>query len=995
MVPGSRQTGSILPPAFVPAVLFSRRGSVATILFVSEACLLDRKSGAAQSVRAILAALADAGHECHAVTMSVFDGEADYPLPEQIAEGCAIGGTATFQDGAVQHRVYRSASTQIGRVRPWELIPFQKLAVEELGRLKPDLVLTYCSQALWPVLNIAQLQGARTVFYVGTAAYAERSDHEFRHIDNFVLPSQALADLYLQKRGIKADVVKNIIDAKAAEPSADHAAGRHARFVTMVNPEPVKGGAFFLQLVAEASVSLPHIRFMAVEGRWGQAQWEASGVDMRALPNLTWHPTTQDMASVYDQSAMLLMPTLNFEGSGRVVLEAMQAGLPVLAMDMGGLAEQLDNGGFLFECPQALRDSMGARPDPAYLRQWLHFVAVLMKDDALYAQAVDLAVAAARRAAPDLRRKAAVAVFEAWLAAPAGLGENASPQSVMEISKLRRQMSDALARAEHASQLALPGDGALGPESEEPAFAEVSRLSSAQPALRDAVRLAASGANGKAIDMLSRYVRLMPEDCMALSLLGDLLLGEGHFLEAGALYARASDVAPGLVPAQLRLAAHLAQQGDFDGALATSFNILEMGQGDPDRLGHHAQLLLTCAKFEEAVAVFEALFRQFSGTSVQWMGYGDALRAVGRSEDAANAFDAAVLRDPGNGQAWYHLAEVRRGKLTEDQLIELNRQCLQPDATRMRALHHFAMGIAKEALEDFEGAFASYALANADYASGRAYDAAHIEAHVADARRIFSSVRAENDVRTAAPIFIIGMHRSGTTLVEQILASHSEVEGTRELPFLPRIAGYFGGFDLNTETSTPISQKLLADLSEGEIARLAQSYLEGAATARSTLRTHFTDKLPSNWMHVGLILKLFPDARIIDVRRDPVATGLAQFRKPLGDGVGHAQSFASFARYYHAYADLMTHFDEIAPGRIHHVRYEGLVATPDAEIENLLGYCGLAVEPGCLEFWKTERPVATPSAEQVRQPLSRDSVDHWEKFRPWLGDLEAALGQEA
>ena len=969
---------------------------MAKILFVSEACLLDRKSGAAQSVRAILQALSDAGHDCHAATMSIFDGNTEYPLPPQLRED-ERGAISMFRDRGTDQRVFRTSSTQLTNIRPWDVIDFQQFAMAEIRRIKPDIVVTYSSKALWPVLQVAQLYGARTVFYLGVSAYADRQDHEFKHIDTFITPSQALADLYKEKRGILAEVVHNIIDFNVNKriPADVRLANRSGLAITMVNPDPLKGGGFFIHLADAARQALPNAKFCAVEGRWGRLDWEKCGLNSDDLPNLSWHPNTDNMTAVYDEASMLIMPTLNFEGSGRVILEAMQSGLPVLAMDMGGIAEQLDGGGFLFECPSDLRANHFARPDPETIGKWLHFISVLLHDDRMYARAVDLALAAANRSDPHARRKAAVDMFEKWLATPVGLGNQVEPQTVKDLADLRARMNTALQRAEEIFRREMPVGGALGQESEELPFAEAGRISMLQPAMRSAAQLAISNDLAAAKKVLTGYLRLMPHDCNALILMGGILNRRGQILEAGALFARAADLAPGLIQARDSLIANLIQQGAYSEALTHSFELLARFPTDAARLGRHGQFLVGCHMYEEAASVFTATFKQTQGSSDEWVSYGDALRALGRAAEASNAFSVATERNPNNGVAWYRLAEMRSGALNEDEAARFALHCSSEKAASSEPYTAFASGMVKHASGDVDGAFASYTDANVRYASNWPYDPKHIEAYVADAKSVYSpallTAKAQQCDLAEGPIFIVGLHRSGSTLLEQMLASHSEVEGLGELPFLPQILGGFGGFDIITETAVGLNAPLLEKLTSADITSLTRSYVHRASERRKTDRTYFVDKLPTNWIHVGAICRLFPHAKIIDIRRAPMATGFAQYRKALGQGTGHAQDLNHFARYYRAYEGLMDHFDTVLPGRIHHVSYENLVTNTRDELEAILSYCKLDFEDACLEHWETARVITTPSAEKVRQPLTLSMIDDWTQYRSWLVDLEVAL----
>ena len=405
-----------------------------TILFISEACLLDRKSGAAQSVRAQLKALARAGWQAHAVTLTLFDGDTDYPRAlahPALSPLPPAGSTVVLDDEGLAHTLYVTQSSRQRAARPWELQAFNALAQQVLDRVQPDMVLTYGSPLLQPLLAQAQQRGARTVFYVANASYARPDASAFRFVDSFVVPSQAMVALYRDKLGTDAQVVRSLVQAPLdgrRNLAPQRVAARKAqRFVTLINPDPAKGGQFFLNLVEQARVLAPGVRFRAVESRWGRADWAQHGLPSAVLDLVDWWPHTDDMGRVYEEAALLLVPSLGFEASGRVAVEALLAGVPVLAMRSGGLEEQLNGSGFLFDLPPALQVDHLAAPDKKDLHQWVHFIRVLMADDALYAQAVQLALQASALHEPARAQAAAVATYEAMARQPLLPGLAAQP----------------------------------------------------------------------------------------------------------------------------------------------------------------------------------------------------------------------------------------------------------------------------------------------------------------------------------------------------------------------------------------------------------------------------------------------------------------------------------------------------------------------------------------------------------------------------------------
>ena len=255
----------------------------------------------------------------------------------------------------------------------------------------------------------------------------------------------------------------------------------------------------------------------------------------------------------------------------------------------------------------------------------------------------------------------------------------------------------------------------------------------------------------------------------------------------------------------------------------------------------------------------------------------------------------------------------------------------------------------------------------------------------------FFAAREGSGCQAPDPIFIVGLPRSGSTLLEQILASHSQVEGTRELPDIQGFALELGIRESRIES--PQFAHPLGALTRDELQALGQRYLEQTRPSRVVGKPHFIDKAPSNFFHVGLIHLILPNARIIDARRSALACCFSNFKQHFQAGVWFSYNLDDIGRFYRSYVRLMTHFDSVLPGRVHRVHYERLVSDVSGEVRRLLEFCGLPFEEQCLRFHETERVVQTASSEQVRTPLFAEGVDQWRNFEPWLGELKRALGE--
>ncbi|WP_448415322.1 sulfotransferase [Limnohabitans sp.] len=1005
-----------------------------TILFLSEACLLDRKSGAAQSVRAQLKALARAGWQVHALTMTLFDGQQEYPLAQahpDLSPLPPVGSLWVQEDEGITHTLYVTHSTVHQALRPWALRSFSEVAQQSLTQLQPDLVLTYSSPVLQPLLAQAQQQGARTVFYLANPAYASAGPWPLRFIDTFLLPSQALVDLY-RKRLAQPSGMLLALDgpdalgappeygaAEVAQPgqqdfeavvlrdlvqqhmdgqrnlAPDRVAQRKTqRFVTMVNPDPAKGGQFFLNLVEQARVLAPDVRFRAVESRWGRAEWAQHGLPSAVLDLVDWVPHTDDMARVFDEAALLLVPSLWFEASARVVAEALLAGVPVLAMRSGGIEEQLNKGGILFELPPALQINYLAAPEKKDLHQWVHFIRVLMDDDALYTQAVQLALRAASLHQPARAEAAAVATYTDLALSPTVTSLANNPEMRLRLQGQRDRMNAAREAVNAALERAVPEDWNVHDSKSQ--YVPLVKQSLAQPAIRDAMQALKAKDLDRARAILEQYLRLLPEDITALGLLAEVASHQERDTEALRLMQRVVSLAPGFMPGHQQLMRYLRAAGDAEAALVHSFERLERMPHQPRFLAMHAGLLVSANRFEDAVRVYEALFRQQTGSAQDWMQYALAQKTLGHQEEAVAAYRKAITQAPGFGAAWHALSNMKLAVFTPDDVKAMTQQLARTDLSpEDRYNIHFTLGKAHEDQKAYAPSFEHYAQANGIRRSQSDYDVGRLEAYVAEAKETFTEAffaeRAGVGNTAVDAVFVLGLHRAGSTLTEQILASHSLVEGTRELPDMLRIGRDFGGIGPRG-SERGLNDKLVRSITPSEWAALGQQYLDSTRSDRKTQRPMFIDKMPANWMYAGLIHLMLPNAKIIDIRRDPMAAGFALFKMNFGRGVDHSYDQRDIARYYRAYADLMAHFAQVLPGRVHHMRYENLVENTESEIRRLLAYCGLPFEEGCLRYWETERAVQTPSSEQVRQPIYKGSVDVWRHYAEGLQPMREAFG---
>jgi hypothetical protein len=317
-----------------------------------------------------------------------------------------------------------------------------------------------------------------------------------------------------------------------------------------------------------------------------------------------------------------------------------------------------------------------------------------------------------------------------------------------------------------------------------------------------------------------------------------------------------------------------------------------------------------------------------------------------------------------------------------------------PDISDDDRLHlDFALGKALEDAREYEASFRHYAAGNQRRRSQLRWDGAANRAHVEANERLFTAdffaARHGQGCPAADPIFVVGLPRSGSTLIEQILASHSQIEGTMELPDVAAIAR--GLSDKIAGDSPLLYLEALAAAAPAELAALGQDYLDRTRIQRKTGRPHFIDKMPNNFAYTGLIHLMLPGAIIIDARRHPLATCFSAWKQHFARGQSFTYDLAELGEYYADYVRLMAHFDAVLPGRVLRVDHEALVTDTEGEVRRLLAHCGLAFEPGCLDFHRNQRPVRTASSEQVRQPITTAGLDQWRHYEPWLGDLKATV----
>ena len=489
--------------------------------------------------------------------------------------------------------------------------------------------------------------------------------------------------------------------------------------------------------------------------------------------------------------------------------------------------------------------------------------------------------------------------------------------------------------------------------------------------------------------LLRQHLKADPFDVAAIRMMAELAGRIGRLKDAEALLRRAVELAPNFIPARSNLAIVLYRQNRADEAIS---ELEALSKLDPDDVTHDS--LKAAAKgrlgdYEEAIELYGSVLERFPGQPKIWMSYGHLLKTVGQQAESVAAYRRALDVSPALGEVWWSLANLKTVLFDDTDIALMEAGLARADISTEDRFHlHFALG---KALEDRKEAAASFH----HYDEGNRLRAAELESHernvtrhVEVAKALFTeeffAQRAGQGCDAADPVFILGLPRAGSTLLEQILSSHSLVEGTMELPDIPHIAGQLGSIDHWPEK--------LAGASPEDLKRMGETFLERTRIQRKSDKPFFIDKLPNNWLHVGLIHLILPNAKIIDARRHPMACCFSNFKQHFARGQGFTYSLTDIGHYYADYVEFMAHIDRVLPGRVVRMFHEDLVDDSEREIRRLLDALGLPFEESCLRFWENDRAVRTASSEQVRRPIFKEGTEQWLMFEPYLDPLKAALG---
>jgi tetratricopeptide (TPR) repeat protein len=526
------------------------------------------------------------------------------------------------------------------------------------------------------------------------------------------------------------------------------------------------------------------------------------------------------------------------------------------------------------------------------------------------------------------------------------------------------------------------------------AFNQHLLAASEEPNLIRAIRCFNSGKTGPAEQLCREFLNDHPANVTAIRLLAEIGLKVGVLVDAERLLERCLELAPDFHLARVSYAKVLSKREKLELALKQTDQLLENEPEKPAHLALRASIFVKMGDFENAIPCYEFILQRYPAQSGIMLTYGHALKTVGKQEEAIEAYRKTIELRPDFGDAYWSLANLKTFRF-EDSDIEAMREQLEKKTGSREDFFHlcFALGKALEHHKQFDESFMYYELGNSIKEKLSGYKADNIANYVrrmkaACPRELFTSSDGQG-CQAPDPIFVVGLPRSGSTLLEQILASHSQVDGTKELIHILAIARRLGGNRMQSEPS--LYPDNLSGLDAGQLQELGREYLDRTRIQREDA-PFFIDKMPNNFLHVGLISLILPNAKIIDARRHPMAACFSGFTQLFAQGQTFTYGLKNIGRYYRDYVDLMDHWDEVLPGKVLRVQYEEMVSDTENQVRRMLRHCGLPFEENCLEFHRTDRAVRTASSEQVRQPIYSGALEHWRNYEPHLDELKEVLG---
>ncbi|HET9448145.1 MAG TPA: sulfotransferase [Steroidobacteraceae bacterium] len=526
------------------------------------------------------------------------------------------------------------------------------------------------------------------------------------------------------------------------------------------------------------------------------------------------------------------------------------------------------------------------------------------------------------------------------------------------------------------------------------AYAQHIKFSTRDPRLMEAAAALCENRIPVAESLLRAHLQQHPTDVPAMRMLAEVAARLNRYADAQVLLERALELAPSFVPARHNYAVVLHRARKPGAALVQVRKLLEADPHNPSYRTLKAALASSLGDYDEALRLYAGVLAEYPHNARVWMSYGHSLKTANRQAECVQTYRKSIELAPHLGEAYWSLANLKTFRFEPADIDAMRAQLARDSLTPEDRFHfHFALGKAFEDAGQFADSFRHYEEGNRLRREAARYDAEWNTEQLRRAKALFTpeffAARAGHGASAPDPIFIVGLPRSGSTLLEQILSSHPQVEGTMELADIPNIVKELGGSAMRGKSAYPAQ---IETLDADALRALGERYLEQTRIYRRTDAPFFIDKLPNNFAHTGLIHLILPRAKIIDARRHPLGCCFSGYKQHFARGQHFTYSLDDIGRYYRDYVELMAHYDAVLPGRVHRVFYERMIEDTEGEVRRVLDYCGLPFDERCLRFYENERAVRTASSEQVRRPIYREGVDHWLNYEPWLGPLKSALG---
>lgn len=564
------------------------------------------------------------------------------------------------------------------------------------------------------------------------------------------------------------------------------------------------------------------------------------------------------------------------------------------------------------------------------------------------------------------------------------------PDEAIEVLQKATRLDPSLELAHLNLGKALAATG-RGKEADE-AFEKSFSLSPERKALAQAAECLRDGRFDDAERICRQVIQGNPDNVSALRLLGKLAARTKRTGEAERFLRKALDIAPDFTGAIVDLAKVLQDGDRYEEAIGFYRKAIEM---EPENARLHDQLgyaLAPAAQTYEAIEAHQRATELDPKLAGAWLGLGHTLKTVGRQEEAIHAYHRCLELKPDNGVIHWSLANLKTYRFTDEELEDMKARVASEKITGEPEINFlFALAKAYEDRHDFDQAWHYYREGNAKRRMQETYDPVETEVDITRAMEVFNKDFLDKHTGAGnpdpSPIFIVGLPRSGSTLIEQILASHSMVEGTSELPYAFRVAK-----SLNRNRANGINYpEAVRELEPQHFEALGQDYINHCQIHRVEGRECFVDKNPNNFQNIGLIHLMLPNAKIIDARRHPMDACFSCYRQLFAKGQTFTYDLTDIGEYYLQYQRMMDYWHEVLPGRILTVQYEEMVTDFENQVQRLVEYCGLPWEEACLEYYETERPIRTASSEQVRQPIYTESLHRWRRYDQHLDELKMIL----